>query len=183
VVACTPHTALGTIALQRPAYVQVVNLATCRESKVIGRPSASATPVTVGVTPTSQSIVYRGRVVLTIHESRTVAPAGRPGPIEIAELSPDRQWVLYAIDPQGSASLAADGLTLRAVRVTGGRSFTVAHGLAYDDYRAWCGGRLVMTAGGDRIAVHAKRLIVTGPPDWHARPLVRTPGRSFGSLA
>ena len=70
------------------------------------------------------------------------------GPIELEGVSPDRGWVLYAIDPMGSASLAADGLTLRAVRVTGGRSYTVASGLLYGDYRAWCGGRLVMTVGG-----------------------------------
>jgi WD40-like Beta Propeller Repeat len=181
VVACTPHTGLGTIAVQRAAYVQVVNLATCEQSKA---PTPGTTsPVTVRVTPTSQSIVYQGRVVLTIKESHKVAPAGMPGPIEPFGVSPDRRWILYAIDPQGSASLAADGLALRAVRVTGGRSFPVAFGLAYDDYHAWCGGRLVMTSGGDRIAIHAKRLIVTGPPDWRARPLVRAPGRAFGSVA
>jgi len=181
VVACTTHTGLGTVAVQRAAYVQVVDLATCRQSRLARLPDTPS-PVTVRVTRTSQSIVYRGRVVMTVHESHKVAPAGMPGPIEPLGLSPDRRWVLYAIDPQGSASLAADGLALRAVRVTGGRTFPVAFGLAYDDYRTWCGGKLVMTAGGDRIVIHAKRLIVTGPPDWHAQPLVRAPERSFGSV-
>lgn len=182
-VGCTPHTGLGTVAVQRAAYVQVVNLADCTQTRV-KTPQGRTTAVTVQVTPTSQSIVYEGRVVLTIRESHKTVPAGVPGPIEVFGLSPDRQWVLYAIDPQGSASLAADGLYLRAVRVSGGRTFPVAAGLAYDDYHAWCGGKLVMTAGGDRIAIHAKRLIITGPPDWHARPLVRAPGRrAFGSLA
>ena len=138
---------------------------------------------TVRVTKSAQSIVFRGKVVLTIHESHKGFPAGSPGPIELEGLSPDREWILYAIDPQGSASLAADGLTLRAVRADGGRSYTVASGLLYPDYRAWCGNRLVMTAGGDRIAVHAKRLIVTGPPDWKPHRVVPDPAMSFGSLA
>ena len=166
--------------MQRAAYVQVVNLATCRQSQLSKRQAAPA--VTVRATRTSQSIVYRGRTVLTIRESHKTVPAGTPGPIELFGISPDRKWVLYAVDPMGSASIAADGLMLQAVRVSGGRSFKVGFGLAYADYHAWCGGRLIMTAGGDRIAVHAKRLIITGPPDWHPRPLVRAPGRSFGAM-
>jgi hypothetical protein len=41
----------------------------------------------------------------------------------------------------------------------------------------------VVVAGGDRIAAHNKRLVVTGPPAWRSRPLLRAPGRAFGSLA
>jgi len=181
VVACTPHTGLGTVAVQRAAYVQVVNLATCRQSRLSKQQNAPV--VTVRVTPTSQSIVYRGRTVLTIRESHKTVPAGTPGPIELFGLSPDRKWVLYAVDPMGSASIAADGLMLQAVRISGGRSFNIGFGLAYADYHAWCGGKLVMTVGGDRIATHAKRLIITGPPDWHPRSLVHTAGRSFGAMA
>jgi hypothetical protein len=181
VVACTPHTGLGTVTVERPAYVQVVNLATCKQSRA-PKPHAT-TAVTVRVTPTSQSIVYQGRVVLTIRESHKRVPAGAPGPIELFGLSPDREWVLYAIDPQGSASLAADGLALRAIRVTGGRSFPVAFGLAYDDYRAWCDGKLVITAGGDRYAAHDKTLVVTGPPLWRARSVVTARDFAFGSVA
>lgn len=180
-VACTPHTGLETIAVQRPAYVQIVNLANCTESRAPKQHRASA--VTVRVTPTSQSILHRGRVVLTIRESHKTVPTGTPGPIELFGLSPDRQWILYAIDPQGSASLAADGLALRAIPATGGRSFPVAFGLAYDDYHAWCGGKLVITAGGDRYAAHDKTLLVTGPPRWRARSVVTARDLAFGSLA
>jgi hypothetical protein len=98
-------------------------------------------------------------------------------------LSPDRKWILYAIDPQGSSSLAADGLTISAVSSSGGKPRTVEFGLADDRYRAWCGGRLVATAGGDRITTHDKQLIATGPPVWRATQLVRAPGRTWGSLA
>ena len=120
----------------------------------------------------SQSIVFNGKVVLTI-----------PGPIELFGTSLDRRWILYAIDPMGSASLAADGLTLKVVAAAGGRSYTVASGLTYPSYRSWCDFRtLVVTAGGDRIASHNKRLIVTGPPSWRPRLLVRAPSRAFGSV-
>ncbi len=135
------------------------------------------------VTKDSQSIVFKGKVVLKIHENHKGFPAGSPGPIELEGVSPDGKWILYAIDPMGSASLAADGLTLKAIASSGGRSYTVSSGLNYSSYRAWCNdSTLVVTAGGDRIAVHAKRLIATGPPGWKARPLVRNAAISFGSL-
>jgi hypothetical protein len=179
VVACTPHPGLGTV---RVAHVQV-DLATCKRSAA-SVPSLSSDGVTVVAKRGSQTIVFEGKVVLRIGERYSKGtPQGVPGPVELFGMSPDRKWVLYAIDPQGSASLAADGLTLRAVRVTGGRSYTVASGLLNGDYRAWCGGRLVMTAGGDRIATHNKWLIVTGPPEWRARVLVKDPHTAFGSLA
>lgn len=134
------------------------------------------------MTKDSQSIVFRGKVVLKIHENHKGFPAGSPGPILLEGTSPDRTWILYAIDPQGSASLAADGLTLQAIRTTGGRSYTVASGLLYSDYRGWCDGKLVMSAGGDRYASNHKWLIVTQPPLWRARRLVIAPGIAFGSL-
>jgi hypothetical protein len=130
----------------------------------------------------SQSIVFKGKVVLRIHENHKGFPAGSPGPILLEGTSPDKKWILYAIDPQGSASLAADGLTLQAVRATGGRSYTVASGLLYSDYRGWCDGKLVMTAGGDRYAANHKWLIVTQPPSWKAHRLVTAPAFAFGSL-
>lgn len=135
------------------------------------------------MTKGSQSIVFKGKVVLTVHESHKGFPAGSPGPIELEGVSPDGRWILYAIDPLGSASLAADGLTLKAIASTGGRSYTVASGLLYDDYRAWCGNRLVITAGGDRISTHDKWLLATGPPAWRAHVIVRSSHLAFGSLA
>jgi len=131
----------------------------------------------------TQSIVFHGRVVLTVHESYARAPAGMPGPIVPEGASPDGRWILYAIDPQGSASLMADGLTLKAVSASGGRPFTVATGLPYADYRAWCGGKLVITTGAGREATTHKQLEVTGPPDWNLRPLTALHGRAWGSVA
>lgn len=173
---CTPHPGLGAVVVRRSR----IDLAACLTSKA---PPVAASVATVRVTKDSQSIVFKGKVVLTVHENHTAFPAGSPGPIELEGVSPDEKWILYAIDPMGSASLAADGLRVMAVPATGGRTYTVAFALSYDSYRAWCGDRLVMTVGGDRIANHDKRLIVTGPPSWRARFLVREPKRAFGSVA
>lgn len=158
-----------------------IDLSTCLTAKA---PPVPATLATVRVTKDTQSIVFKGRVVLTIHENRKSFPAGSPGPILLEGVSPDRKWILYSIDPGGSGSIAADGLTLKAVASTGGRSYTVSSGLAYGDYRAWCSPTtLVVTAGGDRVATDNKRLVVTGPPDWKPRTLLRDPRRAFGSVA
>jgi hypothetical protein len=180
VVACTPHPGFGTVSLRQGALVRVVDLGTCRSHATRFR--VPTLPVTVAATPSEQRIVFRGRTVYRVHEDRSRIPGGSPGPIELFGLMPDRQWILFAIDPQGSASLAADGLTLQAVSVHGGPAHVVSAGLLGEDYRTWCGGRLVLTAGGDRIAAHHKWLVVTGPPAWRTRTLLRIPGRAFGSL-
>lgn len=184
-VACAPHPGLGTVAIQRPALVQVVDLATCRTTN-------ERTAITRGVPHVvvtrhgkqgTQAIVFRGRTVLTVRESYVNVPAGTPGPILLEGTSPDQRWILYAIDPMGSASLAADGLVLRAVAATGGRSRAVEGGLLYGDYRTWCSFySLVVTAGGSRLAVDNKRLLATGPPTWKSRLLVRAYARAFGSV-
>lgn len=187
-VACTPHSGYGTAFVRRGALVHVVDLATC--STAVRRPSLPS-PARDGATLVAsrsgnggtQAIRVGGRTVYLLQERYGRIPAGAPGPIELFGLTPDRRWVLFAIDPQGSASLAADGLTLQAVSIHGGRPRTIAAGLLAPDYRAWCGGRLVMTAGGDRIADHHKWLIVAQPPLWRARHLFSAPGFSFGSLA
>jgi Tol biopolymer transport system component len=139
---------------------------------------------TVRVTKDSQSILFKGKVVLTIHENHKGFPAGSPGPIELEGVSPDGKWILYAIDPQGSASLAADGLVLEAISSAGGRSHTVAGGLLYPDYRSWCDNRtLVVVAGGSRMAVDNKRLILVSAPSWKGRNLrPQDYRRVFGSV-
>jgi hypothetical protein len=186
VVACTPHPGYGTVSLERrPGIVRTVDLATCRATTVAKRvviPTLTVSAARHGTRGT-QTIRYRGRAVYTVHERYDRIPGGSPGPIELFGLTPDREWALFAIDPQNSGSLAADGLTLEAVPVADGRPHVVATGLLADDYRAWCDGQLVMTAGGDRLAGHHKWLIATGPPTWRARVLVHDPRRAFGALA
>jgi hypothetical protein len=189
VLGCTPNPGLGAVTYIRGAEQHVLDLATCRETvrPAPKRPYPARLPgLSVRVRrhgkTGSQAIVFRHRAVVTVHESYASIPGGVPGPIVLVGVSPDRGWILYAIDPQGSASIAADGLTVRAVQSSGGPTRVVASGLLNDDYRAWCGETLVMTAGADRIATHHKHLIATRPPGWHARALVHAPGRAWGSL-
>jgi hypothetical protein len=177
VVACTPHPGYGNVAIQRGALVQHVDLTTCRRwTTRARRPVRVSTPtIATNRVAGTEMILDRGRV---IYRHRW-----REGPIELFGTSPDKKWVLFAIDPQGSASLAADGLTLQAVSVHGGRPHTIATGLLAPDYRAWCDGKLVMTAGADRVAAHHKWLIVTQPPLWHLRRVIDARDFAFGALA
>ena len=86
------------------------------------------------------------------------------GPIELLRWSGDGRWLFFAIDPDGSGSLQADGLTLRVISASGGRVIRLPRMLMYRDYLTWCGGRLVFTAGGDRVATNHKRLLAAAPP-------------------
>jgi hypothetical protein len=123
------------------------------------------------------------RTIYRVLESYRSIPAGAPGPIMLFRWSGDGRWLFFAIDPQGSASLAADGLPLQVISTKGGRPHRLGMTLAYSDYLTWCSGRLVFTGGGDRLATTNRRLLVASPPAWRARPLLETPNRAWGSLA
>src|SRR5436305_694580 len=69
------------------------------------------------------------------------------GPIWLLGWSPDSRWLLYTIDPDGSGSIAADGLSVRIVRSAGGPPRTIARMRVYPDSCTWCGSRRVLTAG------------------------------------
>jgi hypothetical protein len=189
---CPHDAALGSLSYARGTAVHRVSLADCSD-RVVGR-----VPARLGL------LSPDGRVVARVHATRTrqtiwVARAGSslpvfseteayktvsgetPGPIELLGVTDG--FVFFAIDPGGSASIASDGLTLRAVSTAGGTAHVLGPILPYLDYLSWCAGRLVFTGGRDRIATDAKRLLVAGPPDWHPRSLWRAPHRSFGSVA
>jgi hypothetical protein len=106
-----------------------------------------------------------------------------PGPIELLRMSDDGRWLFFAIDPDSSSSIAADGLILRVVSTAGGAARELGVMLAYPDYLTWCGGRLVWVAGNDRVAIHGKRLLQAAPPDWQPRLLWADPARSVASPA
>ena len=173
------------MAIRRPAGTEIVDLSTCRTRTAPGGRPVFTLPsgVRIRVTTSAQSIVYRGRTLYTVRENHSWIPAGAPGPLVVEGISPDRKWIVFAIDPQGSASLMADGLQMEVLSTRTGRVRSLAPMLAYPDYLAWCNGRLVVTAGGDRIAAHGKRLVVAEPPDFKLRQLVVAPRFSFGSLA
>jgi dipeptidyl aminopeptidase/acylaminoacyl peptidase len=104
------------------------------------------------------------------------------GPIELLRWSGDGRWIFFVIDPDGSGSIQADGLTLRVISADGGRVVKIARMLVYRDYLTWCGGRFVFSAGGDRVATDRKRLLVASPPKWRPRQLVPGTSRVWGSL-
>ncbi|TML62307.1 MAG: hypothetical protein E6G22_08440 [Actinobacteria bacterium] len=76
---------------------------------------------------------------------------------------------LWWSDEQGSASIAADGLPLYANRTR------VADTLVYSDYVSVCGSHLAVAQGGDRYAMHGKRIVFDG------RDVSRDPSRSWVS--
>ncbi|HET8527440.1 MAG TPA: hypothetical protein VFL60_00885 [Gaiellaceae bacterium] len=167
VVACTPHPGFGSVLLRNGAQRRIVDLATCR-SRALGPGT------TVALRGDTRAIRVGGRTLVAAPRGSDLAALGS---------SPDRKWVLFAVDPMASVSVAADGLKVQAVSVRTKRVRTIATGLVYGDYRAWCGNRLVMTAGGDRMSTHHKWLLVASPPAWRVRVLVRDPRRAFGALA
>jgi hypothetical protein len=195
-LACTPHAGLGTISYRRGSVTHVIDLATCRERlENQAQPKASRTLISgdgrfratvrhSGKGKTLRdTIVVNGRPVYSAKVSGDTYGLESRGPIELLGWSRDDRWIFFAIDPGSSASIAADGLILRVVSSSGGSAHAIAEMLAYRDYMTWCGGRLVFTAGGDRIATNNKRLLVAAPPDWRAQRLVSAPGRAWGALA
>jgi hypothetical protein len=170
VVACTPHPGYGTVTIRHAAYEQVVDLATCESRR---QDVGGAITVPGAVTSDRRTIRVHGKVVFRARKEDSV---------EVVGGSPNGKWVLFAVDPLNSASLAADGLALQAVSVRGGKPHAIAPSLLGSGYLDWCGSTLVVTAGGDRIAAHDKWLAVARPPDWTVRR-VAVPGWSFGGLA
>ena len=144
------------------------------------RPGAPTGSLAVWVTPSRGG---PARAVYVVRQSYRRIPAGAPGPLHLAAWSPNGRWLFLYVVPQGSASLAADGVELRAVSARGGRPRRVAGMLGYRDYLTWCGNRLVLTAGGWRLATANKWLAVASAPAWRARRLLRAPRRAWGSLA
>ena len=189
--------------LQRRGRLHVIELATCRERVRPGRLQApdaalrsprsrfTATVRSSGSGKTAKQTIWvtdvrTGRAHPVFSETQrytTIGPGETPGPIVLRGWSGDERWIFFFIDPRGSSSIAADGLTLRAVSVDGRRAHKLARMLLHRDYLAWCGGRLVFTAGFDRVATNRKRLLVAAPPAWRPRPLVAARGISWGSLA
>jgi hypothetical protein len=201
-ISCSPAGRLGTIAYMRGPRQHLVDLGTCRDRVVPGRvpprrrgllsPDGRYTAGIVAVHPKgaargSMTIVVRDRRTGTTRDVHRVPeryagfPQGAPGPIGLLGWSRDSRWIFFYIDPMGSASILADGALVRVVPVSGGRAHVLGTMLPYPGYSTWCGGRLVLTMGGDRITMRSKRLVTTGPPDWKLTPLTDDPTRSWSA--
>jgi len=198
---CRPTAGLGSIVLHHGATDIVVDLTTCGRRVVPAKLALRA-----GITSPDGRLVAtvrltgrgvgkrdtiwivprgkkRGRPIFSALTEGNTTGVCSPGPIWLLGWSGDSRWLVFTIDSGGSSSIAADGLIPRVVSVRGGRDFLLPIMLTNEDYLAWCDGRLVFTAGEDRIATDRKRLMVASRPGWRPRLLVRSPGRSWGSLA
>jgi WD40 repeat protein len=200
---CPHDSSLGTVSFPRAGAQHTVSLADCRDS-VAGRAVAARhgpieTPdgrfvATVRASGSGRS----AKETIWITNTRTkhshavtseteyykqIGPGDTPGPIVLLRLSTDGRWIFFTVDPGGSGSIAADGLTLRVASAAGGPVTKLGTTLPYPGYLSWCGGRLVFIGGGDRIAIHAKELLAAAPPDWLPAPLWADTSRSFGSPA
>jgi hypothetical protein len=187
------------VSFLRGGKAHVVDLSTCRE-RIVGPPQTNtivsadgrwqAAVRSSGNGKTAKQTIWvtdrrtkRSHPVFSETQYyKTIGPGETPGPILLLRWSGDDRWIFFSIDPGGSGSIAADGLTLRVVSASGGRARPLVRMLVYRDYLAWCGGRLVFTAGMDRVATHNKRLLVAAPPQWHPQPLVVAPQRAWGSV-
>jgi dipeptidyl aminopeptidase/acylaminoacyl peptidase len=202
-VACPHDASLGSVQFDRAGKAHIVSLATCAD-RIAGRSRPEArSPIrspdqrfvaqvrlsgsgrsakqTIWVTDEQ---AHRSRPVFSEPESYTrIGPGDTPGPIVLLRVSADGRWIFFTIDPGGSNSIAADGLVLRVVSASGGAVFKLGISLPAADYLAWCGREIVFVGGGDRIATHAKRLLVARGPRWRPRALWADRRRSFGSVA
>ena len=199
-LSCRPEPGVGTLVYTRSGRQHALDLGNCRDRVLrpgVSKPSPFISPdgrfaATVVAKRNgnrgTNAIVLRNRstgatrTIYRVPESYRSIPAGGPGPIMLFRWSGDGRWLFFAIDPQGSASIAADGLLLQVISTKGGRPHRIGMTLAYSDYMTWCSDRLVVTGGGDRLATTNKRLLVASPPAWQARPLLETPKRAWGSV-
>jgi hypothetical protein len=108
------------------------------------------------------------------------------GPPWLAGYSPDGRWLTFWIDTQNSASLAADGLPLLAIRAAGGRPVQIAGGeLHYRDFMTWCGNALVYVVDhGGRLVTQGDGVAAASPPAWRRRTILPAGGpTSWNSVA
>jgi hypothetical protein len=166
----------GTIDFVRGTTLHALSLGSCTERALGKAPVVDSFPGirTSGARAKTQRIWMHGKLVFSHVEN---------GPVMLRMLSGDGKWLFFSIDSYASASVASDGLDLLVVSTHGGPVHHLGVTLVHRDYLTWCSGRLVFAAGPDRIAIHAKRLLVAAPPDWKPKPLWNDRTRSFASPA
>lgn len=84
--------------------------------------------------------------------------------IQVAAWWPNGKGLLYWVDPQHSASLAADGMALWSLRFGDTEPKLLSTGLAHPGWQSLSSqGQLLMVAGGGREVWTGKDLIITDP--------------------
>jgi hypothetical protein len=96
--------------------------------------------------------------------------------------SPDGRWLLFRT--YRSASLAADGVPVWAVRASGGHARMIERQvLLAPDFVRPCGRRVVVSAGSDRYVTAHKHVDLAAPPGWRPRHLSADRSRSWYSAS
>jgi hypothetical protein len=107
-------------------------------------------------------------------------------PAWLRGFSPDGRWLLFWEDSQNSASLAADGLPLVALPLSGGKPVVITRSeLHYPDFLTWCGRSLVYVIDrGGREVTLGDGIAVTRPPAWRSQTVLSAGGKtSWNSIA
>lgn len=112
------------------------------------------------------------RIVFALHPP-ALAPAWLQG------FSPDDRWLLFLEDTQNSASLAADGLPLDALPLSGGKPVHITNELNRRDLLAWCHGALVYTIDyGGREVTLGDGIAIAKPPTWRSQTVLPAKGKT-----
>ena len=113
--------------------------------------------------------------------ARTVGFRQPKVPVVFAGVAPGGRWLLFWADQLCSASIAADGMPLQAVRAAGGKPVrAIGHTLLYPDYLTWC-GRLIAAAGAVARLSSAAGEFQSAPPAWRQLTIDSARARSWVS--
>jgi hypothetical protein len=98
-------------------------------------------------------------------------PKSKLAPPLLYGFSPDGRWLVAWEDTQNSASLAADGLPLVAIRIADGKAVRIGETrgtLVYRDFLSWCDSALayVVNRGGRQVTLNDRIAFAGPPPGW-----------------
>lgn len=112
-------------------------------------------------------------------------PGWQLAPAWLEGFSPDGQWLLFWEDIQNSASMAADGLPLVALPLSGGKAAPISRVLHATDFLAWCDGSLVYVIDhSGRSVTLGDGIAVTKPPLWRSQTILPAGSKtSWNSVA
>ena len=100
---------------------------------------------------------------------------GTKAPPEVAGWSPDGRWVLFFSRFPGK-----EGVPLNAAPAEGGAWTNVFDPvLPYADFLTWCGNRLVVSGGAERVPSEGNQILLSGPPRWRFHNLSADFSRSW----